>query len=1047
MICMTAVWFANKDVKKQVTFNQTTIRIPFVPVHEQVHLQAMAHPDQTAVICSGEKMSYIELDRLSDRIAAGLIRKTDGRNDLIAVLFEREAAAYAAEIGVMKAGAAFIPLVPEYPDDRIDYCMKDSGSRLLLTTGKLRETRGFQETAYEVVTLEEILEDESRSGPGAAFPQVSEEDLAYCIYTSGTSGRPKGVLIEHRNIANYVHRNEKSIETMLFAKPGRISLAVAPFSFDFSLEEELVPLCSGNTVVIATNEQIHEPMKFADLVIQTGADAIACTPTYLLGLLAVHESREALKQIKLFHIGAEAFPKRLYSMLRDLRKDSVIMNVYGPTECTVISSSSIITDEEEITIGRPRANVQFYVLDPEGNELPAGQKGELIICGRQVARGYTVPDDSQGAFFTRRGDRAYHTGDLVSRTGSGGFMIHGRIDSQIKLRGYRIEPGEIESVMAESPEIFSAAAAVKEKDGKRYLVGYYTAAEKVDRLLLKRRMRTKLPDYMIPNVFIRIDRMPVSANGKLDRDALPEPDGKELQAQYVPPATEQGKRLCRAMEKVLRRPAHSVGLMDDFFDLSGDSVSAMELLAEADMEGLTYNDIFTYRTPAEILGELKRKAAGRQNTDIGRAERDARLVPHLLTPVQSELMEVQRMVPRGATVSSIRFLMRLDDSVDSHRFRNALNQVLAHHPGFAMRFFRDEENQWRQIYDPSLIPMAEIREIFPAEEDALAGGLIRPFEQLENCSLCRVNLFHGRKGLYFFMDVHHLLADGLSILPFFRNLADAYRGKELKPDSYPALLAMDEKGILAGQPEADRKYLHRRYNGYDWCIMPFTPDPACGERGATLRRPLRFDAGQVRKAAERLSVSFSVMHIASILLAMYRFTGKKDVMAFWTFHNRQTKGAEDAVGMFIKTLPVGCHMDEIQSVSDLLLSVKEQVVAGIAHSAYSYLVEEVFSRRIPWIESNIQLDIENTDMDCFNPEYIELQNAYPDTADNVMLAIISENETKKGQLDILFDRVGDGMRAADVECMHRKIYETLEAIVLGEPVDGLPMIIPGSAAY
>ena len=179
------------------------------------------------------------------------------------------------------------------------------------------------------------------------------------------------------------------------------------------------------------------------------------------------------------------------------------------------------------------------------------------------------------------------------------------------------------------------------------------------------------------------------------------------------------------------------------------------------------------------------------------------------------------------------------------------------------------------------------------------------------------------------------------------------------------------------------------------------------------------------------------MHIASILLAMYRFTGKKDVMAFWTFHNRQTKDAENAVGMFIKTLPVGCHMNEIQSVSELLRAVKEQVVSGIAHSAYGYVVEQVFSRGIRWIESNIQLNLDSSGMECFGPEYFELQNRYPDTANNLMLAMIYEDALQEDVLDIQFDCVGDGIRAADVERLHREIYETLEALVLDEPVKGL----------
>lgn len=1016
------------------TTHHTANAFPFVPVHEQIHQQAMKHPNKAAVICSGKRMSFRELDEQSDTIATELIRKQAGRDDLVAVLFEREATAYVAEIAVLKSSAGFMPFVPEFPDDRIDYCMKDSGSRLLLTTRKLKETRHFHEANYEVIAVEDLLENGEPECQDSSFPKVSGNDLAYCIYTSGTTGRPKGVLIEHRNIANFVSKNEKSIDIMYFAKPGRISLALAAFSFDFSLEEALVPLCSGNTVVLATTEQIHDPIRFADLVIQTGVDTMACTPTYLCGLLSVRESREALRQIKLFHLGGEAFPKRLYSRLRELSRDSVIMNVYGPTECTIISSASVVTDDEEITVGKPRANTQFFVLDALGNELPVGQKGELIICGDQVGRGYIGQSDPDGAFFSYRGMPAYHTGDLAVWTDTGEIRILGRIDSQVKLRGYRIELNEIEAVMSEYPAIHSAVAALKRQSGAVCLVGYYMAAEAVDSLLLKRHLRSKLPDYMIPNVFMRIEELPFSINGKIDREALPEPCIDERKARYIPPESEREKKLCLAMEKVLHRAGHSVGLMDDFFDLAGDSISAMELLEEADIEGLEYADIFNFRTPAEILGELKRRETERQPADMDRIERDARLASHRLTPVQRELMDVQRMVPRGATVSSIRFLMRLGDAVDAERFCQALNTVLAHHPGFAMKFILDADQKTMQRYDPLLIPKVTIHELLPEEEDALADTLIRPFDELLGHSLCRVNLFRGREGLYFFMDVHHMLADGFSQRPFFRNIVDAYDGRKLKKDRYLALLALEEQRALEGQYEADKAYLLRRYAGYDWCVTPFVKDPASDERGGTFCRHLRFTEGQLREAAERLSVSFSVMHIASILLAMYHMTGKRDVMAFWTFHDRPTKEAEDAVGMLMKTLPVGVHMNEIQSLQELLLSVREQVVSGVAHSAYSYLLEQVFSRRIVWIESNHQIHMDDSEFDVFAPEQIELHNAYTDTADNVMLAFIYDNARRKDTFDFVLDHGGKGVKAADVERLHREIYEILEAIVLDETI-------------
>ncbi len=1022
------------NIEKTFSFNKTGVQFPFVPVHEQIHRQAQSHPDKTAVISSNELLTYSELDALSDRIAMALIKKTSGMNELISVLFERDARAYVAEIAVLKAGAAFLPLIPEYPDERIDYCMSDSRTRLLLTTKKLRETRSFRATEYEVLTMEELLLYSDKAGRQISLPQVSETHLAYCIYTSGTTGRPKGVLIEHRNIANYVNRNEKNIDVMQFASPGRISLAVAPFSFDFSLEEELVPLCNGNTVVIATNEQIHDPVKFAEMALRTGADAIACTPSYLRELLSARESREALKQFRLFHVGAEAFPKQLYARLRELRKDSVIMNVYGPTECCIISSSSTLTDGDVITVGGPRANVRFHVLDRSGAALPVGQKGELIISGSQVARGYAGQKDPGDSFFIYHGMPAYRTGDLASWTDTGEIVIHGRIDSQIKLHGYRIEPNEIEAAMAEYPEIKSAAVALKKGAHFEYLAGYYTSAEAIDMSSLKRFIRTKLPHYMVPNVFMRIEKMPVSANGKLDRRRLPEPDDDDLRASRILPESEQEVKLCAAFERALNRPANSVGLMDDFFDLSGDSLSAMKLLSETDISGLSYSDIFTFRTPAEILSELKRREVTQQIADLGQLEKDALLSPHMATPVQRELYDVQRMIPHGATVSSIRFLMRLGNAVDPERFCRALNQALANHPAFAMCFSIDAGSNLTQRHDPALVPNAEIRDIAPETEAALANTLIRPFDVLLNHSLCRVDLYRGKNGLYFFMDVHHLLADGLSLRPFLESIVDAYHGRELKRDRFLALISMEEKRMLSEQYEADRTYLLNRYGGYNWRVMPFEASPFCDERGGEFSHRLRFNKIQIRRATERLSVSFSVMHIASIILAMYHYTGSKDVIAFWTFHNRQTKEAENAVGMFIKTLPVGCHMDAVRSVGELLISVKEQVVSGIAHCMYSYLVEEVFSRGIPWIESNIQVHMSDSRIDVFDPKYVDLHNAYPETADNVILAVVSDSGEKDGSLDCKLSCLKKGVRAAQVERMHREIFENLEAMILDRPI-------------
>ena len=268
------------DRRQLTRFNDTGVDIGFTPVHQQIRRWAEKEPDRLAVIAAGERMTFGELNALSDRVAASLRRLGVSRDRLAGVLFDREASAYVAEIGILKAGGAFVPFIPDYPDERVDFCMQDGEIRWLLTSRKLKEERkGLADRGYEILTLEDLTAEATEKTEAA---EVRGSDLAYCIYTSGTTGRPKGVMIEHHNIANYVHRNEKSLEIMDYAAPGRVNLALASFSFDVSVVEAFVPLCNGNPVVIATEEEIHTPQLLAKLILENGVNGMTCTPTYLL---------------------------------------------------------------------------------------------------------------------------------------------------------------------------------------------------------------------------------------------------------------------------------------------------------------------------------------------------------------------------------------------------------------------------------------------------------------------------------------------------------------------------------------------------------------------------------------------------------------------------------------------------------------------------------------------------------------------------------------------------------------------------------------------
>ena len=1023
-----------EDRRQLRRFNDTAVAIDFHPVHAQIHGHALCQPDKIAVMADGKQLTFRELDLLSNQLAQVLISNGAGRNRMIGVLFDREIWAYVAENAVLKAGAAFLPFIPEYPDDRIDFCMEDGACPLLLTTEEQKKGRSLAENGYRLLTLEEAFgvskPEEIRPDESAEMPAVSvkPEDLAYCIYTSGSTGRPKGVMIEHRNIANYVHRNEKSIEIMHYAAPGRVNLALASFSFDVSVVEEFVPLCNGNTVVIATEAEIHDPALFARLVKETGANGVTCTPTYLLSLLEIPESREAIRQFTFFDIGAEAFPRQLYDRLRELRKDSVILNVYGPTECTMGCSAALMTGGEQVTVGPPIANTAFYVADQFGNELPVGMKGELIICGDQVGRGYVnLPEKSAAAFFAHSGLRAYHSGDLAAWTKEGEIRVFGRLDNQIKLRGFRIELDEIEKVMTEFPGVSSSAAMVRRNGSTEYLAGYFTAKDNVPAAELKAFMQEKLPEYMVPSVLTRLAEMPMTSNGKVNKKALPEPDAQELKAEYIPPETEIEKALCAAFARTLKLEENRVGLMDDFFDLGGDSLKAMVVMAEAKIEGLTPADVFQLRTPGAIAKTLARRE---QRESLDEREKKARLIPHGLSPLQLQMIDNQLFRPGSTMWSNMHFLARFEDA-DADRLCDAVNQALRHHPALSVAFFFDANDELKQQYRPELLKEVTVQDILPETEDALADILLLPFPRILNACLCKANVFRGRKGCYLFMDVHHLLMDGGSLGVLLGDIINAYFGRELAKDYYFAMLDEADRCVREGLFNADYAYFHDRYDDTkDWCNIPAPDHDSRNINQAGRMKRLKFTAEQVAAAEEFWGVSHSVMAIGAGLQTLSRFTGKKHVIVNWIFNNRLAPEAAGTVGMVIRNLPAAARMEELSSVRDLLLSVKDQVAEGIAHCGWDFMS----LNRQPYVndcmEINLQLGINANELDELKHELIELHDAFSAAGARLEMELL-ENEFGDGGFDSEME-YAEGLFDKDrMEAFHDLYIQTLERMILG----------------
>lgn len=621
--------------------NETCFDEPFVPVTERFKRQVALHPGKTAVICRDEKLTYKKLYDEANRLAYAINERGIGREDIVAVMLPRSIQVYACRLGILNAGAAFLCIAPDYPDDRVEFILKDSGAKLLITDQGTSETRKAFLKALEcsVVTPEELAE---KGLPQESRAVIYQNDLCYCIYTSGSTGKPKGVMIEHGNLANFVSANPKNAETLGYTERARVSLSLAAMTFDVSIMENFIPLTNGMTAVIATEEEIHDLKALARLMTLKRVDMITTTPSFVSAMLEVDEMRIALANVASYDIGAEAFLPGLFDGIKSVNPNAYIMNGYGPTEATISCTMKVIEGEGDITIGKPNANVFIYIIDENGKELPAGEIGELLICGKGVGRGYiNLPEKTAEAFITFNGMRGYRSGDLARINEAGEIEFHGRKDNQVKLRGFRVELGEIEEVLCSHPDVQLAACQAIDN---KYLVAYYTALRPLPAEELRLYAAGKLTDYMVPGILMQMDSLPLTENKKIDRKSLPMPDLSSLQSTYAAPENEMQEKLCRIFAKVLK--VDKVGIDDDFFEMGGTSLAASRVAVMCMNQKIpvVYADIFkehSVRKLSAAMAVTEEEPADRNQF----ADYDYQAIRHLLE--NSDLSSVNRVYSEG----------------------------------------------------------------------------------------------------------------------------------------------------------------------------------------------------------------------------------------------------------------------------------------------------------------------------------------------------------------------------------------------------------------
>lgn len=946
--------------------------------HQALEYWAETTPEATAVVACDATLSYAELNRQADAIAHALRERGVRGGDRVCLLLPRRSFYLAAMFGVMKAGAAYIPCDPEYPAERIRLITEDSHARFIITTPSSSSPEGESLSAGLQSPLVLIPGEQSERGHEEAangkdalppFGEDGGEALAYLIYTSGSTGRPKGVMLRHRGICNYLTPHPENRHIYAMDALCRTILGITTVSFDLSLKEIGAALFCGKTLVFANEDETVDPLALAALMQRTGVDGFSGTPSRLKMFLESPEFQEALKHCRYIVLGGEKYPPTLLPQLQQLLPQARLFNTYGPTEITVSSNACELTRAKDITIGRPLLGVKEYVVDNDLNELPVGVTGELLIGGEGVGAGYNgLPDKTAEAFITYRGKRCYKSGDYAYWTPEGHVVILGRKDHQIKLNGLRIELGEVETALNRQPQVKTGVVMIKSVKGRDLLVAYYVPSSPVEPDRLKEQMSRSLTHYMVPSVFIPLERMPISPNGKTDLKALPEPT---LFGQAGQAAAKKAEQPASPDEEALKKVAAKVigtgdfGVTDNLISAGLTSLLSIRLsiLVKEDMgQTLAVKDIMRNPTVRELAKRLVRSdetVGGLSETVGGLSETvgglgNATVTAPATVPAGVKLLyplsENQRGVyidwelHRDALQYNMPSLTLLED-IDAERLQKAIRAAVNAHPYMKTRLVQLGDDVMQEPHPDeevrvSIVDLADtpVGEKLAADLHAsFWQELVRPFDLFHDC-LYRFSIYLAGRKTILFADRHHIISDGLSNGILERDIWQAYDGGQIQPEAYTALdNAAAEKALAATSQYAEAEaYFDGLLSGIETTVYPHAlaqPDTT-GKRTLTLDLP----ATAISPFCRAEGITPSNFFLTAFCLVLHRATHEESIFLTTVDNGRDDLRLNRSIGMFVKTLPVVFSRPEgtKPSVREALHAMQEQLFNTQANNFYPF---------------------------------------------------------------------------------------------------------------
>ena len=959
---------------------------------EKVQQYVLNTPEKTVLssMGDGKTVTWRELDLISGKVYRYLKAHGIGREDFVNIILPRGVEPMIAMIGVWKAGAAFVLLEQDYPEERGAFIRRDCGCRLVL----------------DDEVWAEILQCEALEG----FAEVNDHDAAFAVYTSGTTGNPKGVLHEYGNLDLIARSFYENGESLL--KTDDHFAMIAPLHFIAAILFYVGVLDVGGRMSIVPSSIVKNPQAVLNTFVENKIDVLFCAPSIIRHFRNIPTVNRII-------VGSEP-ANGIWSDDPGLH----ILNAYSMSEVAFLVTVGHLDQPCGISpVGKPLTNMKITLRDAKGRPVPEGEAGELCVENPYV-RGYiNRPEEASRAFVNGE----FRTGDLARMLPDGQYEVIGRIDDMIKISGNRVEPAEIEVAVSRVSGLKQIIAAGFGEGPDAFVCLYYADPVEVDTEELRQKLENVLPYYMIPSRFIHLDALPRTATGKLSRRLLPKP---EVEAgKYVAPENDTERALCDAMACALG--LERFGAEDDFYALGGSSVTSMEVVGACGLPGLNINQIFRGRTPKKIA-EYYIEELSHETTS---AEHEKNLTrPCPLTQSQLGIfLECEKR--EGEAVYNNPMLFSLPGDMDTDLLTAAIEKTVLAHPGLFAGIVSNEQGipamQYQSAYAKQEIC---VREQMTEEELArIKESLVRPFD-IKHERLFRIRLIETEEAKHLFMDFHHLVFDGTSMQILAADLEKSLGGENIETESWTAFdAAMAEQSARQnkGAWEKAREWNLKQFGDVDPTALPEGDlegsDLKYGDQSFTLD----ISYGELKAFCEQHKTTENVLTMAAFGFLLSAYTLKKEVLFTTVYNGRRDPRCRRTVSMFVTTLPVLCRRGGDLTVEEYLSGLKEQLLGSMANDLYSFAELSADTG----ITSDVQFVWQGDMLSLPKGSTLKLKREelpFIATGDALSAQLFPEEDKLVLQLQYHADRYSSGYIARFAGCMNRVLKDMMSKDKLSE---------------